>query len=295
VESKVLVNSNATLPRVDPSGAALGADVADIDLSQQLAPETVTALKDAWSEHQVLRFRGQRLNDRDLERFSRYFGELDLAPITTTGQPHLPETPHVAVMSNILVDGRPIGSLGNYEAAWHTDMAYNAEPPSASLLYALEVPASGGGDTWFSSMYAAYDALPAELRQRIAGLSIKHDASKNSAGELRAGFPEVTDPRLAPGATHPIVRTHPVTGRKALFVGRRLNAYVVGLELDESEALLDELFAHARHDRFTWVQHWNVGDLIMWDNRCVMHRRDSFGAEERRLLHRTQVKGDAPR
>jgi taurine dioxygenase len=288
------VSSTLVGVRVIPSGGALGADIVGLDLSQPLDAAAIEFVKDAWAEHQVLRFRGQRLDDVALKRFSEYFGELDLAPITTTGSPHLPEHPYVAVMSNIMADGKPVGSLGSYEASWHTDMSYNAEPPSASLLYALEIPPSGG-DTWFGSMYAAYDALPEDLRARIAGRSINHDASTNSAGQLRGGYKEVEDPREAPGAVHPIVRTHPVTGKKALFIGRRRNAYVVGLSLEESEALLDELFAHARNDEFTWIQRWNVGDIVIWDNRCVMHRRDSFDAGDRRLLHRTQVKGDVPR
>jgi taurine dioxygenase len=280
--------------RVIPSGRALGADVAGLDLSEPLDERALAFVKDAWAEHQVLRFREQRLDDAALKRFSEYFGELDLAPITTTGRPHLPEHPYVAVMSNVVVEGRPVGSLGSYEASWHTDMSYNPEPPSASLLYALEIPAQGG-DTWFAGMYAAYEELPETLRTRVEGLSIKHDASTNSAGELRGGYRKVDDPRTAPGAIHPIVRTHPVTGAKCLFVGRRRNAYVVGLSLEQSESLLDELFAHVAQERFTWIQRWRVGDLVMWDNRCVMHRRDSFDNATRRLLHRTQVKGDAPR
>jgi taurine dioxygenase len=288
------VDSTLLGVRVIPSGDALGADIAGLDLSEPLDAAAIEFVKDAWAEHQVLRLRGQQLDDLALKRFSEYFGSLDLAPITTTGGPHLPEHPYVAVMSNIVADGRPLGSLGSYEASWHTDMSYNPEPPSASLLYALEIPAAGG-DTWFGSMYAAYDALPDDLRERIGSLTIKHDSSTNAAGELRSGYKEVDDPRTAPGAVHPIVRTHPVTGKKALFIGRRRNAYVPGLSLEESDQLLDRLFEHAQQDRFTWIQRWQAGDIVIWDNRCVMHRRDSFDAGDRRLLHRTQVKGDVPR
>jgi len=197
------------------------------------------------------------------------------------------------VMSNIKVDGKPIGNLGHYEAEWHTDMSYNEKPPIGSLLYSLEVPPAGG-DTGFSNMYLAFETLPAELKRAIAGKSCRHDSSRNSVGDLRKGFKDVTDPREAPGAVHPIVRTHPATRRSALFLGRRRNAYINGLPLAESEDLLNRLWAHAGKPEFAWYQKWSVGDLIMWDNRCAMHRRDAFDPASRRLMHRTQIKGDKP-
>jgi taurine dioxygenase len=171
-------------------------------------------------------------------------------------------------------------------------MSYKDEPPVASLLHAIEVPPEGG-DTGFANMYLAYETLPDDLRRRLATLVCKHDASRNSAGELRRGFAEVTDPREAPGAVHPLARTHPVTGRKALFLGRRRNASIPGLPLAESEDLLDRLWAHATRPDFTWYQRWRVGDLLLWDNRCTMHRRDAFDPATRRLMHRTQVAGEA--
>jgi taurine dioxygenase len=288
---------------VRPTGAALGADIEGVDLARDLAPSTLAAIRQAWSDHLVLRFRGQRLDDDRLMRFSRHFGELDFAPViaaarvkTADGREvdSLEEGPrYVSVISNIVEGGKAIGALGAYESIWHTDMSYNAEPPSASALYALEVPASGG-DTGFANMYRAYDELPEALRRRIQGLRCRHDSSRNSAGELRRGMQEVTDPRKAPGASHPIIRTHPVTGRKALFLGRRRNAYIEGLRLDESEQLLDELWAQATRRELAWYQQWRVGDLVLWDNRCVLHRRDAFDPNARRLMHRTQIKGDRP-
>jgi taurine dioxygenase len=172
-------------------------------------------------------------------------------------------------------------------------MSYNPEPPSASALFAIEVPPAGG-DTGFANMYLAYETLPDELRRQVEGRLCRHDSTYNSAGELRRGFKEVTDPREAPGADHPIVRTHPVTGRKALFLGRRRNAYIQGLDLNDSERLLDALWAHAIRPELTWYQQWRVGDLVMWDNRCVMHRRDEFDPNSRRLMHRSQIKGNRP-
>ena len=277
---------------VQPTGAALGADIDGIDLAGALTPESVAAIKAAWGEHLVLRFRGQRLGDEDLLRFSRQFGELDWAPIAAAND--APEgRQYVMVVSNVIEDGKAIGQLGAYEAIWHTDMSYIAEPPSASALYSLEVPPEGG-DTGFCNMYLAYESLAPELRCQIEGRVCRHDASRNSAGELRRGFVDMPDPSQTVGAEHPIVRTHPVTGRKALFLGRRRNAYVPGLPLDDSEALLDALWAHATKPEFAWYQQWRKGDLILWDNRAVMHRRDAFDPATRRVMHRTQIKGDRP-
>jgi taurine dioxygenase len=281
--------------RVRPTGAALAADIDGVDLAGPLSPETLADIKQAWGDHLVLRFRGQSLSDDNLMRFSRQFGELDWAPVAAADvkMAGADEKQYVMVISNVVENGVAIGQLGAYEAIWHTDMSYIAEPPMASALYSLEVPAAGG-DTGFCNMYRALDTLPAEMRRAVEDRTCRHDASRNSAGELRRGYVDAPDPSRAVGAEHPIVRTHPMTGRKALFLGRRRNAYIPGLSLADSEALLDALWAHATQDEFTWYQQWRVGDLILWDNRCVMHRRDAFDPAARRVMHRTQVKGDRP-
>ncbi len=278
---------------VNPAGKALGADISGVNLADDLDAATLKAIVDAWSSHLVLRFRGQNLSDPDLERFSARLGVLDRAPDYTAGTVVTVKSDFVTVISNVVMNGKPIGDLGNSEALWHTDMSYNDLPPMASALYALEVPPSGG-ETGFCNMYLAYENLPADLKDRVKDMKCKHDISRNSVGGLRRGQPENTTPRDAPGAIHPVVRTHPVTGRDALFLGRRLNAYIMGLELDESEALLDSLWAHATKDEYTWYQEWKLGDLVLWDNRCVMHRRNSFDGEQRRVMHRTQMAGDRP-
>lgn len=285
---------------VQSTGKPVGADISGIDISKPLSRDSLAAVQVAWSEHLVLRFRGQTLDDEQLMRFSANFGELDWAPIAAArvkvaGEDRTVESAsegrsYVSVISNVIENGKAIGGLGAYEAIWHTDMSYNPEPPSASALYALEVPPSGG-DTGFANMYMAYETLPDDLRQRIEGLSCRHDASRNSAGELRRGFAEVSDPSQTPGADHPIVRTHPVTGRKALFLGRRRNAYIQGMSVKDSEELLDRLWSHATQEKHSWYQQWKIGDLVMWDNRCTMHRRDSFDPSARRVMHRTQMKG----
>ena len=282
---------------IQPTGAALAADVHGVDLSQPLSEALFQRVAEAWAEHLVLRFSGQKLDDSMLMAFSARFGDLDRVPIAAVGFDRMgsgldPEAQDwVAVISSVKKDGKPIGGLGSYELVWHTDMSYNPLPPRASLLYALEVPPDGG-NTGFLNMYAAYETLPADLKRAIEDKTCIHDSSRNSAGELRKGFQRTLDVRHTPGAVHPLVRLHPVTGRKALFLGRRPGAYIHGLSVEDSEQLLDAVWAHATQERFAWYQKWRAGDLVLWDNRCVMHRRDAFDESLRRLMHRTQIVGE---
>jgi taurine dioxygenase len=266
----------------------LGAQIRDIDL-RVVDDATFAAIYQAWLDNLVLLFRGQHLTDAELIAFSRRFGDLDLAPVQETGRRFVEGLPELYVVSNVLKDGEPIGSLGAGEAVWHTDMSYLPRPPKASMLYALEIPPAGG-DTEFINMYAVYDALPDRLKHGIAGFRIKHDGTYNSGGYVRQGVTPSDDPRLSPGAYHPLVCTHPETGRQMLYLGRRRNAYIDGLELHASEALLDELWAYTDDPEFTWRNVWEVGDLVLWDNRCTMHRRDPFDPAARRVMHRTQIR-----
>ena len=269
--------------------AALGAQVDGVDL-RALDANTFAAIYRAWLDHQVLLFRTQALTAEDLVSFSRRFGDLDTAPVQETGRRFVDGIPEVYVVSNVLKDGMPIGSLGSGEAVWHTDMSYLPDPPRASALYALEVPAEGG-DTSFCSMYTAWDALPGPLQRRVEALRLKHDGTYNSGGYVRQGVTLTGDPRTSPGALHPLVAVHPETGRRTLYLGRRRNAYVEGLPVEDSDHLLEELWTHATRDALTWRHRWQVGDLVLWDNRCTMHRRDAFDPTARRVMHRTQIKG----
>ena len=212
-----------------PSRSALGAEVRGVDLSKPLTDDAFMAIQQAWYDHIVLLFRGQKLSDDDLIRFSRRFGELDIAPASATDMAGSQEKsrPEIWIISNVVENGKPIGALGDKEAEWHTDMSYVAAPPMASVLYSLEIPKTGG-DTSFANMYKALEALPADLRAAIEGRMCNHDASTTSVGELRAGADAVADVRMAPGAKHPAIRTHPATGGKALYLGRRLNGYIEG-------------------------------------------------------------------
>jgi taurine dioxygenase len=280
-------------PGVAPTGAALGAEVSGVDL-RAVDDAAFAAIHRAWLDHGVLLFRGQRLSGDDLVAFSRRFGDLDWAPIQENGRRFVEGKPEIYVVSNVLgADGQPIGSLGAGEAVWHTDMSYLPRPPKASMLYAKEVPPAGG-DTHFASMHAAYESLPAAMKARCAGLMVKHDGTYNSGGYVRAGVTPTDDPRVAPGHLHPLVCRHPETGRPMLYLGRRRLAYIDGLPLEESEALLDQLWDHATRPEICWTNRWRVGDLVLWDNRCTMHRRDPFDAAARRVMHRTQIKGVAP-
>jgi taurine dioxygenase len=275
-----------------PGAPELGAEIADVDL-RTIDDATFAAIHQAWIDHQVLLFRGQTLTDHDLIAFSRRLGDLDHAPIQENGQRIANGMPEIYVVSNVIENGVEIGSLGYGEAVWHTDMSYLRAPPKASMLYALEIPPAGG-DTSFVDMYSAFDALPERLRQRAAGLRVKHDGTYNSGGYVRQGVTPTNDPREAPGTLHPLVCTHPESGRRMLYLGRRRMAWLEGYDLAESDALLDEIWTHATQAPFVWTHQWRVGDLVLWDNRCTMHRRDPFDAATRRIMHRTQVKGSAP-
>ncbi len=278
--------------RIRPTGASLGADVENIDLAGPLDADAFQVVLDAWRDHLVLRFRGQQLNDDQLAAFSARFGDLDQAPISPSGKPYNPDRPEIAVISNVVENGVAKGGLGNSELVWHQDMSYNDLPPKASLLYGVETPTEGG-ETLFYNLYAAYEALPDAMKRRIAGLSCKHDATRNSSGGLRHGFAESYANADRPGAVHPLAVRHPVSGRTALYLGRRPNAWIVGLSDEESDALLDALWAHIDAHDFVWSHQWRPGDLVIWDNRCTLHRRNRLDPDVRRHMHRTQVKDAA--
>jgi len=278
---------------VTPITDAIGAEVHGVDLAQPMDDATYSTLHAAWMKHLVLVFPQQKLSDPDLERFSARFGALDRKPGYTADVMDTTTSDYVCVISNVKIDAKPIGDLGDGEAVWHTDMSYNELPPLGALLYALEIPPSGG-ETGFSNMYLAYETMPAALKARVEKLQCKHDATRNSAGGLRRGMPDVSDPSDSPGTVHAMVRTHPATGRNALYLGRRRHACIMGLPFADSEKLLDEIWAHASQPRFSWHHTWRLNDVLMWDNRCVMHRRNPFDPAARRVMHRTQIIGDKP-
>ncbi len=280
-------------PTVRPLAPAIGAEISGVDVATGIDDATFGLLYRTWLERGVLLLRDQRLDEAGLVGFSRRFGPLEAPPAgekRSRAEGGGAVSPEVWIISNVIENGAPIGALGAGEAEWHTDMAYIERPPTASILYALEVPPAGG-DTYWASMTAAWAALPAAERDAIAGRRIKHDTAYTSAGTLRKGAAPVTDPLSSPGVWHPALRTHPETGAQALYLGRRRNAVVDGLDLAESDALMDRLIGFATRDGFVYRHRWRAGDLLIWDNRATMHRRDAFDASARRVMLRTQIRG----
>ena len=271
---------------------SLGGKIVDLDISNKLTQDQINFINQSWDERLVLVFKKQNLDDHKLINFSKYFGELDPPGPNPYGITFLPEFPEINVISNVKNEqGTPIGNLGDGEAVWHADMTYLQLPPKAGILYALEVP-ENQGNTHFANMALAYSELPNKLKEKIDDKILIHDSAHNSAGMLRKGYSEVDNPSETPGARHPMVITDKNTNKKLLFLGRRPHAYIIGLELEESENLLNEIWEHATQEKFTWTQKWEKGDLLMWKNLNVLHKRDAFDPNTRRIMHRTQLKGE---
>ena len=276
--------------QVIPSGAALGARIEGVDLTKPLDDETFQAVRSAFYEHEVVYFRGRRLSEEDHIRFSARFGELRKLKLDQLHQRH----PEIFVVSNIVEDGKYVGS---YDAGlfWHTDGAYLKNPHAVSALRALEVPVKDGrvlGDTVFASMSASYDALPAAMKKRLEGLQAlqsiihRHQKTVDSGGKKEYNAAVRADPE----AVHPVVRVHPVTKRKCLYVSEGYTVRVLGLPEDESRALLDELTSHCTKPEFQYRHNWRENDLVMWDDCSTQHKATfDYKLPMRRLMHRTTV------
>ncbi len=283
---------------VVPLSDALGAELRGVDLSQDFDTPTFTAIHRAWLEYGVILIRDQQLTDADLVRISRCFGDLDLGPRMAWQTKSEPDKlPEIYVVSNVVENGNPIGYLGSQELDWHTDMSHTEMPPKASTLYALEIPSDHSGRTGFMNLYRVLDVLPTDLRHQIETRQMKHDPAHTIQGDIRGGYraEEFEDVAQAAGPIHPIIRTHPETQRQALYLGRQCNGswrsgYIMGLSRAESDDLQDRLWNDVRKEQFVWYHDWRVGDYLMWDNRCVMHRREPFNAALRRVMHRTQIR-----
>ena len=274
------------------SDKSLGGEIVGLDISKKLTHDQINFINESWNERLVLVFKKQNLDDPKLIDFSKNFGELDPPGPNPYGITFLPEFPEINVISNVKNEqGTPIGNLGDGEAVWHADMTYLELPPKAGILYALEVP-ENQGNTHFANMTLAYSDLSDAIKEKIDGKILIHDSAHNSAGMLRKGYSEADNPTETPGARHPMVITDQNTNKKLLFLGRRPHAYIVGLEIEESENLLDEIWKHATQEKYTWTQKWEKGDLLMWKNLNVLHKRDAFDPNTRRVMHRTQLKGE---
>jgi taurine dioxygenase len=203
--------------------------------------------------------------------------------------------PEVTVVSNVKQEGKSVGILGDGEVVWHSDFSFKERPTAARMLIAMEVPPRElGGNTYFLSCYAAYDALSADMKRRISGITIKQADIVDTAMKVRPGMSLDMDSRSVPGPSHPIISTHPETGHNMLFLGRRHGSYVNGCSLEESEALLNELWEHCTQPRFWYEHKWSVGDVVVWDNRATLHRREPFDSASRRVLYAAQVEGHRP-
>lgn len=289
--------------------AALGAEIHGVDLSRPLSEELFAQVAKAFFEHQVVVFRDQKLTPGQQVAFTRRFGELEHH---VRRESCLPGFPEILIVSNVLDEsGRAIGAqdAGRF---WHSDLSYKREPSLLSALYALEVPMKDGrvlGDTGFASAVAAYEALSEEKKKRLERLrnvhSYRYYRAKNAQAqkdEAAAGLRVVqehtpTQAQLAtvPDVEMPLVRTHPVTGRKALFVNEAHTSHIVGLPEAEARALLDDLCRHVIRPEFTYTHRWQPGDLLMWDNCAVQHKATfDYALPLRRLMHRTTVRGSAP-
>lgn len=268
-------------PQIVPSGAACGAEVQGVDLAVP-GPVTAAALQQALAGHLAVVVRGQALSDAQLLALGRLFGTPEAQGVSVLGGPSA--SPGKQVTSG----------TGGGTGVWQSDLSYRMRPCAIALLHARSLPAEGGGVA-FANQYAACDTLPEELKAQIEGRMLLHDESLDNEGRLREGHEPVADPRESTGAQHRIVRTHPDTRRRALYLGRRRNAYVIGLALEDSEALLDRLWAHATQPSLLWRHDWRGGDTLIWDNRCVLYRHDMPAAAGGRELLRVQIRGEIPR
>jgi len=281
--------------RVTPLAPACGAEISGVDLSKPLDEGEVRAIKEAWSKHLVLVFRGQQVSQDDQLRFASYFGDLGIrkkAPEALrsrnegTVQEANKDADKVLLVTNIKVDGKPIGAFGDGEFWFHIDSGYSARPYKYTFLYALELP-SRGGNTMFSNMYKAYEAVPASLKEKLTGRKALHIHEYNRAKQANSSG----DISGIPHYAHPVFITHPDTGRKTLFVDRLMTTRIEGMSQDESDAVLNQLYEIGERREFIFEHEWRLGDFLMWDNRCTIHARTWFPPEENRLLRRCTVSG----
>lgn len=270
--------------RVDPVTPRIGAEIDGVDLSQPLGNQTFKEVHDALMTHQVIFFRDQEMTIEQHKAFARLFGELHIHPAFGEGASGHPELLIFHVDENTK---HPAGTFG-----WHSDVSADAEPPMGSILYLTDVP-STGGDTLFASMYAAYDDLSGNMQRFLSGLTAVH-GSDHVYDENREEENRQSRDGANPSAEHPIVRTHPVTGRKALFVNERFTTHIKGLEPSESRAILDMLFAHIRRPDYQCRFKWRRNSVAFWDNRCTQHFAMFDYHPEVRHGYRFTVKGDRP-
>lgn len=268
-------------------GTSLGAEIRGVDLSKPLDAASVRFVEDAWHDNLVVVLRGQTLDWQSQVAFGSALGEL--APVNKANLVRETEHPAVMYISNRKENGKFIDQLPEGEMQFHIDQCYTPVPPKATILYAMNIP-SAGGDTLFSNNYLAYECLPANVKARIEGRKAINVYDYANAGTIKNDKIREDAPQCA----HPIVRTHPATNRKCLFVNRLMTMAIEGLEKAEGDDLLETMFAAIERPEHVWAHQWRVGDVLMWDNRCTSHARQDFPAQELRYMRRLTVKGDRP-
>ena len=293
VMSAVLAPAFTSTIRIDPFDGPLGAAVTGLDLSQPLADADFARIHRAHLDHHVLVFRDQRITPQQQIDFSRRFGPLQIHVLRNF---QLATHPEILLISNIVEDGKPVG-LGDAGHFWHSDLSYKEVPSLGSMLHAQELPAEGG-DTLFANMHLAYDTLPAALRGAVEGARAEHSYLAQYAELQRRSpwRPNLTQAQIdeVKPVVHPVVRVHPETGRRALFVSEHFTTRIVGLPGDESRALLAELFAHSTRPEHIYRHRWQPRDMVFWDNRSLMHLAAGCPNDQRRMLYRTTIEGDVP-
>ena len=270
---------------VRPLSASIGAEIVGLDLSQPMSDALFAKVLDTWHQNLVILFRDQQLREDDQVRFGALFGP----PAVSHTKRFTTKNPAVMLISNIRENGQLIGALPDGEMHFHSDQCHQERPAMASMLYALEVP-SKGGNTLFANAYKAYETLPESIKTRIEGRkalnAYDYQAAATHRGtRLREGIPS---------CWHPAVRTHPATGKKALYVNRLMTIAIEGMSEEESDRLLGMLFDHQEQPQFVYEHVWRPHDLLLWDNRCALHARTDFSAAERRLLRRLTILGEKP-
>ncbi len=293
--SRKVLTPDADKIELRPLSPACGAEIFGLDLRQPLSEQILRKIRDAWAKHLVLVFRNQQLSQQNQLRFASYFGELGSRrkpPETLRSRAEGSQQDHdkVLLVSNIKVDGEPIGAFGEGEFWFHIDSGYTPRPYRYTFLYALELPSSGG-NTLFANMYRAYDLLPAPLKESLRGKKALHIHEYNRAQQAQSSG----DLTGRPHAWHPVFITHPDTRRKTLFVDRLMTTHIKGLIAGENPRVLEELYAAGERRENIYEHIWQPGDFVMWDNLCTIHARTGFPKHERRLLRRCTVEGDIPR
>ncbi len=289
ITHRVTMNSPAAVT-FDALTPGLGAEIRGVDVSRPLSDAVFSKVLDILHERCVIVFRDQKIAPQQLAAFSGRFGELDVHHMT---EHTLPDLPTIRVLSNVVKDGRAIG-IARGGIHWHSDLSYKARPALGTLLYGIECPPEGA-DTLFANMYAAYDSLPQQTKEKLCGLRAVHDRNYRYR-ELYPNRPPLTPEQIAKilPVEHPVVRVHPVTRRNALFIAKDIVSRIAGMDVDEGRRLIAELEQFATQSKFVYAHKWRAGDLVVWDNRCLLHRATPYDNRYQRTLWRTQVKGDEP-